>query len=109
MDELLIIGLGFIGLIFIMLMWGASRYKRCPSDKILVIYGRTGSGSAKCLAGGADFVWPVIQDYEYLDLTPISIDVDLQGALSKQNIRVSVPSRFTVGVSNQEGVMLNAA
>lgn len=109
MDQLLIIGLGFIGLIFIMLMWGASRYKRCPSDKILVIYGRTGSGSAKCLAGGADFVWPVIQDYEYLDLTPISIDVDLQGALSKQNIRVSVPSRFTVGVSNQEGVMLNAA
>jgi len=109
MDQLLIIGLGFIGLVFIMLMWGASRYKRCPSDKILVIYGRTGSGSAKCLAGGADFVWPVIQDYEYLDLAPISIDVDLQGALSKQNIRVSVPSRFTVGISNQEGIMLNAA
>ena len=109
MDQLLILVLGFIGLAFIMLMWGASRYKRCPSDKILVIYGRTGSGSAKCLAGGADFVWPVIQDYEYLDLTPISIDVDLQGALSKQNIRVSVPSRFTVGISNQEGVMLNAA
>ncbi len=109
MDQLLIIGLGFIGLVFIMLMWGASRYKRCPSDKILVIYGRTGSGSAKCLAGGADFVWPVIQDYEYLDLTPISIDVDLQNALSKQNIRVSVPSRFTVGISNQEGIMLNAA
>lgn len=87
-----------------------SRYKRCPSDKILVIYGKTGGGaSAKTLAGGAAFVWPVIQSYEYLDLTPISIDVDLRGALSKQNIRVNVPSRFTVGVSNKEGVMLNAA
>ena len=41
--------------------------------------------------------------------TPISIDVDLQGALSKQNIRVSVPSRFTVAVSNEPGIMENAA
>ncbi len=104
-----IIFLALLGLIVIMGLWLASRYKRCPSDRILVIYGRTGGTSAKCLAGGASFVWPVIQDYEYLDLTPISIDVDLRGALSKQNIRVNVPSRFTVGVSNQEGVMQNAA
>ena len=99
----------FIALIVFTLLWAVTRYRRCPSDKILVIYGKTGGGSAKCLAGGAAFVWPVIQDYEYLDLTPISIDVDLRGALSKQNIRVNVPSRFTVGISNQEGSMLNAA
>ncbi len=85
------------------------RYKRCPSDKILVIYGKTGKGSAKTLAGGAAFVWPIIQSYEYLDLSPLSIDVDLRGALSKQNIRVNVPSRFTVAISNEPGVMLNAA
>ena len=97
---------GLIGLAFIMLLWFVSRYRRCPSDKILVIYGKTGTGkSSKCLAGGAAFVWPVIQDYQYLDLTPISIDVDLRGALSRQNIRVSVPSRFTVAVSNEPGVM----
>lgn len=101
---------GLVGLAFIMLLFLVTRYKRCPSDRILVIYGKTGSGtSARCLAGGAAFVWPVIQDYEYLDLSPISIDVDLQGALSKQNIRVSVPSRFTVAVSNEPGVMENAA
>ena len=108
-SSIAIIMMAFIGLIVLMLFWFVSRYKRCPSDRILVIYGRTGGTSAKCLAGGAAFVWPVIQDYQYLDLTPISIDVDLQGALSKQNIRVSVPSRFTVGISNQEGVMQNAA
>jgi len=85
------------------------RYKRCPSDKILVIYGKTGGGSAKCLAGGAAFVIPIIQDYEYLDLSPISIDVDLRGALSKQNIRVNVPSRFTVAISNEPTSMVNAA
>ncbi len=86
-----------------------SRYRRCPSDRILVIYGKTGQGSAKCIAGGAAFVWPVIQAYEYLDLSPISIDVDLKSALSRQNIRVNVPSRFTVAISNDEGTMVNAA
>lgn len=105
----LIFIIAIIGLVVLMLLFLVSRYKRCPSDKILVIYGRTGRGSAKTIAGGAEFVWPVIQDFEYLDLTPISIDVDLRGALSKQNIRVNVPSRFTVGISNQEGVMQNAA
>lgn len=108
--SFVIIVAGLIGLVFIMLLWFISRYKRCPSDKILVIYGKTAGGtSAKCLAGGAAFVWPVIQDYEFLDLTPISIDVDLRGALSRQNIRVNVPSRFTVAVSNEPGVMEIAA
>lgn len=87
-----------------------SRYKRCPSDKILVIFGKTGAGeSARCIHGGAAFVWPVIQDFSFLDLTPISIDVDLRNALSKQNIRVDVPSRFTVGISTEPAVMTNAA
>jgi len=92
-----------------------SRYRKCPSDKILVIYGKVGQTqdgqqrSAKCIHGGASFIWPVIQSYEYLDLTPMSIQVDLRNALSKQNIRVDVPSRFTVGISTETGVMQNAA
>lgn len=109
MDTFVLVMAGLIFLAFLMIMWMVTRYKRCPSDKILVVYGRTGGGSAKTLAGGAAFIWPVIQDYGYLDLSPISIDVDLRGALSRQNIRVNVPSRFTVAVSNEEGVMLNAA
>lgn len=90
-----------------------SRYKKCPSDKVLVIYGMTGgsgaSRSAKCIHGGAAFVWPVIQAYEFLDLTPLSIEVNLTKALSKQNIRVDVPSRFTVGISTEPEIMPNAA
>lgn len=102
--------IGLVGLAFLMLMFLVSRYRRCPSDRILVIYGKTGRGqSAKCIHGGAAFVWPVIQAYEYLDLTPISIDVDLRSALSKQNIRVDVPSRFTVGISTDDELMVNAA
>ncbi len=86
------------------------RYKRCPSDKILVVYGKTGGeGSAKCVHGGAAFIWPIFQDYAFLDLTPISIEVNLINALSKQNIRVNVPSRFTIGISTEPSIMQNAA
>lgn len=102
-------------LLFTTLIVILSRYRKCPSDKILVIYGKVGSNkdgtfrSAKCIHGGAAFIVPVIQSYEYLDLTPMSISVDLKNALSKQNIRIDVPSRFTVGISVEQGVMQNAA
>ena len=91
------------------------RYKRCPSDKILVIYGKTGKSktgsisSARCIHGGASFIWPVFQSYAFLDLTPISIECNLTNALSKQNIRVDVPCRFTVGISTEPENMTNAA
>ena len=106
-----LVGIGIAVLfIFILLIAMIKRYKRCPSDRILVVYGKVGGGqSAKCIHGGAAFIFPVIQDYEFLDLTPISIEVNLVNALSKQNIRVNVPSRFTIGVSTEPGVMQNAA
>ena len=101
--SLVVVGLG-------MLIFFFSRYQKCPSDRILVIYGKTGAGqSSKCLHGGAAFVWPVFQAFEYLDLTPIPIDIPLEGALSKQNIRVNTPSTFTVGISTDPSVMANAA
>jgi flotillin len=106
-----LVGIGIaILFIFILLMTLVKRYQRCPSDRILVVYGKvSGGGSAKCIHGGAAFIFPVIQDYQFLDLTPISIEVNLVNALSKQNIRVNVPSRFTIGVSTEPGIMQNAA
>lgn len=100
--------LGFV--LFIIVIAIVNRYRRCPSDKILVIYGSSMSkGSAKCVHGGGTFVWPVIQDYAYLSLTPISIDANLTNALSRQNIRVDVPCRFTVGISTDPDLMNAAA
>ena len=96
--------------VFVFLITLIRRYKRCPSDRILVVYGKVGGGqSAKCIHGGAAFIFPVIQDYSFLTLTPMSIEVNLVNALSKQNIRVNVPSRFTIGISTEPGVMQNAA
>lgn len=86
-----------------------NRYRRCPSDKILVVYGSGSNRSARCYHGGGKMVWPIIQDYGYLSLTPIGIDANLTNALSRQNIRVDVPCRFTVGISTDPDYMLNAA
>ena len=113
----MITGVGSIGLLVVILVvvvfatfsFIIRRYRRCPSDKILVVYGKTGGGSAKCIHGGGKFVWPIIQDYAYLNLTPISIDANLTNALSRQNIRVDVPCRFTVGISTEPDSMNNAA
>ena len=99
-----------VSVLVVMLISVLSRYKRCPSDKILVIYGKVAKGqTAHCIHGGAAFVWPIIQDYRMLDLTPIQIDIPLDNALSKQNIRVSVPAVFTIGISTKPDVMILAA
>ncbi len=88
----------------------SSRYKRCPSNKVLVIYGRTGAGNvARPIHGGAKLVWPLIQDYAYMSLEPINIEIPLRGALSIENIRVNVPSVFTVAIGTTPEVMNNAA
>ncbi len=97
-------------ILFGLFMFIARRYKRCPSNRILVIYGRTDKGrSAKCLHGGGAFVYPLIQNYEYLSLDPVQIEIPLQGALSIENIRVSVPSVFTVAIGTDDEAMNNAA
>ena len=112
----IVIYIMIVALVFLsLLIFIFSRYRKCPSDKIMVIYGKVGANadgsnrSARCIHGGAAFIWPIFQAFEYLDLTPLSISVDLVNALSRQNIRIDVPSRFTVGISTEPGVMQNAA
>ena len=108
MTPVLIIAVAAI-VFFVSISALISRYKRCPSDKILVIYGRTGGTSAKCVHGGGSFIWPVIQDYAFLDLKPLSIEANLTNALSRQNIRVDVPCRFTIAISTEAESMNTAA
>jgi flotillin len=102
--------LAAVVLAFGLLMFFVSRYKRCPANKLLVISGRVSGGeSAKCISGGGAMVWPVIQEHDYLSLEPIQIDIPLKDALSFENIRVSVPSVFTVAIGTEPAVRQNAA
>ena len=110
MEGLLSTTVVFLLVIFGTLAAFAMRFKRCPSDKILVIYGKTsGGGSSRCIHGGAAFVWPMIQAYQFLDLTPIPIDIKLERAPTQDNIDLDVPSTFTVGIATERGLMENAA
>ena len=96
--------------LFSFLMLLVKRYQRCRSDQVLVIFGKVGGGNtSRCVHGGAAFVWPLIQDHAYLSLEPIQIEVPLKGALSAENIRVNVPSVFTVAIGTDLEVMCNAA
>ncbi len=105
----ILIGLAIAFIVVVVIIF-AARYKTCPSDKVLVVYGKTaGAKAAKCIHGGAAFIIPIIQQYEYLSLRPMQIEVNLDNALCKQNIRISVPSIFTVGITTETGVMGNAA
>src|SRR3954451_25335099 len=102
---------GMVAMVFFtMVILLKANYKRCSSNQVLVIFGKTAKGQeAKTVHGGAAFVWPLIQDYSYLSLEPIQIEIPLRGALSMENIRVNVPSVFTVAVGTQPDVMTNAA
>ena len=106
----IIITIFLLFILFIVLIGIAARYKKCPSDQVLVIFGKTrGDKAARCIHGGAAFIWPVIQDYGFLSLRPLQIEVNLTNALCMQNIRINVPSVFTVGVSTDNSLMGNAA
>src|SRR5262245_33777547 len=110
-NPILVIGILAVllfGLSFILML--VTRYRRCPSNRVLVIYGKVNKGeAAKCLHGGGSFVWPLVQSFDYLDLDPIQIEVPLKGALSAENIRVNVPSVFTVAIGTTDTIMQNAA
>lgn len=101
---------GIAGIVILCIFIWIVRFRRCPSNKVLAVYGRVGRGrSVRCYHGGGTFIWPLIQGYSYLDLIPMTINIPLRGALSMQNIRINVPSTFTVAVSTDPDVVAHAA
>ncbi|MBQ4106263.1 MAG: flotillin family protein [Lentisphaeria bacterium] len=110
MEGLTVICVLAVVVLFIIMACCVKWYQKCPSDRIMVIYGKTGGKApSRCVHGGAKFVWPIFQDYGYISLRPLQIEVNLGNALCKQNIRINVPSVFTVGVSTKPEVMGNAS
>ena len=96
-------------LLTVVLIFFASRYRRCPPNRVLVIWGGSGDRSAKCYHGGGKFVWPIIHGYSYMSLEPLSIEIRLESVPSLDKIRVNVPSAFTVGISKSPVMMSKAA
>lgn len=112
MDFFSLMGLAIVPALIILgiLIFVANRYKRSPSNKILVVFGNVGGEkTAKCIHGGGTFILPLIQGYSYLSLEPMTTEIDLKGALSKGNIRVNVPATFTFGIATEPSIVQNAA
>jgi flotillin len=111
MDTLILVGISlFVITVLATVYVATSRYKLAPANKILVVYGNTqGAGAAKCYHGGGKIVWPLVQNYAFLDLKPMTININLEHALSQQNIRINVPSTFTIGIDTKPSIMQNAA
>lgn len=108
--EGIIVAVVLIGLLVFLALFFAQRYKRCPSNKILVVFGKgVGGGASRTIHGGGALILPLIQDYAYLSLEPITVEIDLRGALSKKNIRVNVPASFTIGIGTSPHMMGSAA
>ena len=104
-----------VALVILSIIGLMSRYRKCPSNKMLVVFGSTGKSKdgalspAKVLHGGGTFVWPVIQDYAYIDVTPIQISTKAQNILSAQNINVSFPVNLTVAIDTSNPQMMQNA
>lgn len=78
----------------------------------LILSGRTspfGKDSRRCIHGGGALVVPVLQSYEYLSLLPMQIEINLRKTLTRNKLRVNVPSVFTVAIGTSEDMMNNAA
>lgn len=107
--PVLVLLFAFIFLIIFMFSFLLRRYKRVPANKVLVIYGKTETGDTICRTSGAHFVWPVIQDYAYLDMAPIQIELNLKGVRNRNKESINVLSKITVAISDEEDLLMQAA
>ena len=115
---------GIIVILAIMTIIGLmSRYRRCASDEILVVFGKAGKKiqtnpttgkketvvlPSKIIHGGGTFVFPVIQDWRKMSLKPIQIQTSVVG-VSSQMIKVGIPVTLTTGIGTTDTLMHNAA
>lgn len=83
---------------------------RGRSDALTVVEGKVGGKEGiKVLHSSLTFVIPFIQRSYFLPLTPRIININLNNAISKENIRVAVPCTFSVAVSDNPDDQIRAA
>ena len=101
---------GIIVLLVILTIIGLlSRYRKCPSDQLLVVFGKvSGKSAAKIYPGGGVFVWPVIQDYKVMSLRPFQINSEVIGPDSGM-IQTHVKVALTTAISQDPTIQQNAA
>ena len=93
----------FIVVLVFFVILQAKQYKRCPPNRLLVVFGKTpGQMDRACIVlhGGAVFVWPLLQDYAYLSLEPMQIEIPkaLRGQAVDLGLKLPETWSFAIGV-----------
>ncbi|MFY0675658.1 MAG: hypothetical protein JXR18_00075 [Neptuniibacter sp.] len=106
---------GVVALVFIIFL--TTRYKKVRMEgEALIVNGTRGTRAS--LTG--TFVWPVINRYEYMDITRKNISVlrsgsrdqegeEYEGLHCKDNIRADLKVDFYIGVNHEEGDIVRVA
>ena len=110
----------FAGLIFLVLLGAgaayASRYKKVPPDRAMVVYGRTldkvsGKGYT-VISGGGKVIIPVFESYEYLPLDVRTLDIvvnDIVTDVVKSGAKVNIQGVVQVKIGSDISILNTAA
>lgn len=79
MTPILVAAVAGALVLVVVLVWLTSRYRECPPNHLMVVYGRMGGGATHVvLREGGRFVWPIIQDSLTMSRAPLNV-VDEEG------------------------------
>lgn len=94
----------------------ASRYKKVPPDKAMVVYGRRISSKHKrgyqVISGGGKFIMPVIESYEFLPLDVRTLDVNVKDIVTdvvSSGAKVNIKCVTQVKISSDTASLHTAA
>src|SRR3990170_3247676 len=117
-NEGVTILLGLLALIFaviISLAFYASRYKKVPPDKAMVVYGRKtreGHAGYQVITGGGKFIVPIVEAYEFISLDVRTLDVvvtDIITDVRQSGAKMSIRSVAQVRISDDMPTLRTAA
>ncbi|MCK5024784.1 MAG: hypothetical protein KAR56_04120 [Thermoplasmata archaeon] len=115
MNELIAILL-IVGAIMAIIITYASRYKKVPPDKAMVVYGRKMSSKRKrgyqVISGGGKFIYPIVESYEFLPLDVRTLDVHVRDIVTdvvSSGAKVNVKCVTQVKISSDTASLHTAA
>ena len=101
-----VLATAFVGAWVVML---ATRFKRCPSNKLLVVYGQGVPDGLQVQHGGARLVWPLIQGYAFLSLEPLTVELPTAAVFTRESIRATIRGNFGMAIGTAPALMRAAA
>jgi flotillin len=112
--DVILTVLAIVTVIAFVLLIYASRYKKVPPDKAMVVYGRAFEGGRgyKVYSGGGRWIRPIIEAYEFLPLDVRTLDVvvaEIVTDVKQSGARVNIKAVAQVRISDDPDTLRTAA